>query len=186
MSSTGFGENLKKETVYDGPIPPQYSANRPVKEAVYGGSGAGTVYGGTNTGVQRGAAVPSSDTNKQANVFFLIAGFSLLNTLLLTSGAAAATAIGLGITRVVLSYTLANGGDTTPVFLLSGLLIAVFVALGIFARRGRSTAFLIGLLLYGADTAVLCVDGIALHIPSIVIHAIFLVGMFKGYRATQE
>ncbi|HLJ28435.1 MAG TPA: hypothetical protein VKY85_17110 [Candidatus Angelobacter sp.] len=204
MSSTGFGQGPKKETVYNGPTAAMGSASayggvatKPVKETVYGDPGApGTLYGGSGAGGTvynpaksagaRAETVPSDTLKKTANVFFVIAGFSLINVFLLTSGARFATAIGLGVTRVFLKQTLTSGGKTAPVFLLTALLIAVFVGLGVFARRGSGAAFLAGLLLYGADTAILCWDGFGLHVPSIVIHAIFLLSMFQGYRLTQE
>jgi hypothetical protein len=200
MSGSEFGQNPKKETVYNGPTVATGNAYgapgaKPVKETVYGGPGSGgTVYGSPSAGgpvrspasPSAGVKAASSPSGKEANVFFTIGALTLLNALLLSSGAKAATVVGLGITRVLLKQTQSTAGDTAPVFLLSAVLIAVFVALGVFAKRGSSVAFLIGLLLYGADTAVLCLDGIALHIPSIIFHGIFLAWMFKGYRLTNQ
>lgn len=198
--SDRFGPSSKKETVYSGPSPAMPGrtaygvATEPKKETVYGGPPAGgTVYSGPGTAgsaydpVKPAPVVAAAKSSgKEANVFFLIAVFTLINTVLLSNGALFATAIGLGITRVLFVQALANGSEPTPVYILSAALIAGFVGLGIFARRGVSTAFLIGLLLYGADVGILCWDGVAVHIPSIVVHVIFLVGMFKGYRLTQQ
>lgn len=194
MSSSQFGVGSKKETVYDGPTVGggagngYTSASKPVKETVYGGPGTGgTVYNPPQTGAAPPAATGASDSTKKAgNIFFVIAGLSLLNTLLLSSGARVATAIGLGVTRVFLKQAVGDGGETGQIFILSGVLIAIFATLGVFARRGAKMAFLVGLLLYGADTAILCWDSIVVHIPSIIVHGIFLASILKGYRSAAE
>lgn len=199
MSSGEFGAGSKKETIYDGPGPITPSASgyigtaaKPIKETVYGPGTGGTVYGGPDTvnnpaGSTRAAQTKTVATDgKSSRVFFLVAVFSLINTLLLSSGALAATAIGLGITRILYQQASQQGGEAGPVFLLSAVLIAVFAGLGLFARRGNSLAFLIGLLIYGADTVILCYDGVLIHIPAIIIHGIFLAGMLKGYRDAKE
>jgi len=201
MSTDQFGQSPKKETVYSGPSPVSAGgssygvATAPRKETVYNGpASGGTVYGGPGTtetaygpaqSARRAAVSTSSTGGKEANTFFLIAVLSLVNTLLMSSGAMLAMAVGLGITRVIFKQTLISGGDATPVYVLTAALIAVFVALGVFARRGSSTAFLVGMLLYGADTIVLGLDDLAVHIPSIVVHCLFLVAMFRGYRLTK-
>src|SRR5436190_21711474 len=90
MSSGGFGPGPKKETVYSGPSPPQsgntgYSgaASKPAGETVYGGPSApgATVY---NPAPQNNADVANAAQNekvgKAANIFYLIAGLSLVNT----------------------------------------------------------------------------------------------------------
>lgn len=57
------------------------------------------------------------------------------------------------------------------------------MALGFFAARGARAAFLIGLLLYAGDMAVLLLSANpAVHIVSIVVHAIFLFSIFKAFR----
>ena len=194
MPSGEFGQGPKKETVYNGPSPVMGgnyagTATKPIKETVYGGPGAGnTVYGGPGSG---GAtygptrtipvAANTAAVAKAANVFFLIAVFSLANTLLLSSGARFAMAIGLGITRIPLRM-----GAPGAIIVFTAIVIGIFVGLGIFARRGSSAAFLIGILFYGLDTVFLCVDGIALHIPSIIVHGILMAGMLRGYRLTRE
>jgi hypothetical protein len=66
---------------------------------------------------------------------------------------------------------------------LNALAIGAFVTLGIFAMRGVKAVFLIGLLLYAGDTAVLLLSANpALHIVSIVCHGIFLFSIFKAFR----
>ena len=122
---------------------------------------------------------------KAANIFYLIAGLSLVNTFLAISGLNLALALGLGITRIF-DQALKSGGSAGPVLVVNAAVAGVFVAIGVFAKRGSSAAFLIGLLLYAGDAVLLCIDGVLIHIPSIIVHGIFLAGLFGGYRLTRE
>jgi len=122
---------------------------------------------------------------KAANIFYLIAGLSLVNTFLAISGVNLALALGLGITRIF-DQALKSGGSAGPVLVVNAAVAGVFVAIGVFAKRGSSAAFLIGLLLYAGDAVLLCIDGVLIHIPSIIVHGIFLAGLFGGYRLTRE
>jgi hypothetical protein len=57
------------------------------------------------------------------------------------------------------------------------------VALGFFAARGAKAAYIIGLLLYAGDLAVLLLStNPAPHVISIVVHGIFLFSIFKAMR----
>jgi hypothetical protein len=161
-------------------------------ETVYGGPGLqpgapGTVYNGPGTGAPYSPAPPNSTTrsvqpsaitgSKAGGVFFLIAGFSAINTLLILGKAPFVLAIGLAMTRVQAQ------GDVVPVLILNAIAIGVFVMLGVFAAKGSKAAFLIGLLLYGGDMALLLFSSnAALHLPSIVVHGIFMFSIFKGFR----
>ena len=96
-----------------------------------------------------------------------------------------ALAIGLGITRSF-DAAIRKGGPIGPVLVINGVVACVFVVLGIVARSGGAWAFLVGILLYGADTIILWQDGPARHIPSLIFHAIFIFGMLGGYRALRR
>jgi hypothetical protein len=201
MSNTITGPGAKKETVYSGPSPqPKQSSGASTSAA--SASGGSTVYGGTapkpaggtvyndnqpaagtvyNPARQGAAASPSQTAanpapSKAGSVFFVIAGFSAINTVLLLAGAPFVMAIGLAVTRIRAE------GEMGAVLALNAVVIGIFVALGFFASRGSKAAFIIGLLLYAGDTALLLLDNPALHVVSIIVHGIFLFSIFKGLR----
>jgi hypothetical protein len=208
MSNTITGPGAKKETVYSGPSPqPRQSsgasatpssgntvyggpAPKSAGETVYNGLGAGsTVYGnqpasGTvySPARQGAAAGPSqaganAGSSKAGSVFFIIAGFSAINTVLTLASAPFVMAIGLAVTRIRAE------GEMGAVLAINAVAIGIFVALGFFASRGSKAAFLIGLLLYAGDTALLLLsENPALHVVSIIVHGIFLFSIFKGFR----
>jgi hypothetical protein len=162
------------------------------KETVYGGPGTqpnagGTVYNGPGlNGAAARTATPARTAQPQGagkgagkggNVFFVIAAFSAINAVLIMVKAPIVFALGLAITRVSADTPLG------AVLMLNAVAIGTFVILGIFATRGIKAAFIIGLLLYAGDTAVLLLSANpALHIISIVFHGIFLFSIFKGFR----
>jgi hypothetical protein len=190
MSTSGFGQGPKKETVYSGPAP------SPRQGTVYGGpsiqtaggtvyngpSPGGTVYNGPTTGAVASrpmAGTATTSTNvaaaKGARLFYVIAGFTGINTVLAFVGIR--FAIGVG----------AVNGTTLSAFLITNLLAAgLFVLLGIFTQGGSKMAFLAGMLLYGADLVWLAINNPALHIISIVIHGLFLYYLFSAYRQLPE
>jgi hypothetical protein len=209
MSNTTYGPGAKKETVYSGPSPQPKQSSGPSAPAssggstVYGGTApnanGGTVYNGMGTGstvygnqqtagtvfspARQSATTPTAQASasaapsKAGSVFFVIAGFSAINTLLLLVSAPFVMAIGLAVTRIRAE------GQTGAVLAINAVVIGIFVALGFFASRGSKAAFIIGLLLYAGDTALLLLDNPALHVVSIIVHGIFLFSIFKGLRS---
>jgi hypothetical protein len=209
MSNTTIGPGAKKETVYSGPSPQPKQSSGPSASAsassggstVYGGpapKAAGTVYNGLGAGstvygnqpaagtvynpARQGAAARPAQVgangapSKAGSVFFIIAGFSAINTVLLLASAPFVMAIGLAVTRIRAE------GQMGVVLAINAVVIGIFVALGFFASRGSKAAFIIGLLLYAGDTALLLLDNPALHVVSIIVHGIFLFSIFKGLR----
>lgn len=174
-----------------------FSEQGPKKETIYGGpppKTEGTVYGGTvydpsrqRTATRRRSSTSPEEARKFGNVFYVIAVFTMINTAKITFGFGGKTvwAIGLGVTRVFDAAVL-KGGPIGPVLVINGIVICVFVILGIFARNGSATAFLIGTLLYVADALLLWQDGAAHHVPSLLFHAIFLVVMVSGFFALKR
>ena len=154
-------------TVYGGP---------PAGGTVYNGPG-GSVYGGPAAAPGGAPAaqqkVVGGGAAKGAGIFFLIAAFTGINVVLMFVGIR--FAIGLGATRLV--------GDSFESMLVVSLVGAgVFALLGIFAKNGNKGAFLIGMLLYGGDLAFLVLNDPALHIISIIIHALFLYYLVNAFR----
>jgi hypothetical protein len=165
-------------TVYNGP------AVAPRGGVYNGAAGAGQAHNPALRSLTSGATAASAHAHKSGNVFFLIAALSIVNTFLAMSGAGIALALGLGITRMF-DASLSQGGSIGPVLAVNVLVAGVFVLIGIFARQGKSAPILIGLLLYLGDTVLLAIDGVALHIPSLVVHAIFLFSILRSYRSIQ-
>jgi hypothetical protein len=194
----------KKETVYSGPPVPNskgtvHSGPAPAPGGtVYNGPQArpaGTVYGGPASGGTvfsgpgnsgtvynpRQTAQPLAQTNsaatKGAGLFFLVAGFSVLNMLLVIAHAPFILAVGLAVVTLF--------GPASPVensTLFNVVAIGIVVLIGFFVRQGSKPALLIGMLLYAADGALFVIVGDAApHIMSIVAHGLFLMGMFRVF-----
>jgi len=182
--SSGFGQGPKKETVYSGPALDVKQA--PVYNSMAPASGGGTVYNGptpggtTYNGPARAASPPiaqppaaqvSTGATKGAGIFFVIAGFTAINMVLIFAGVR--FAIGIG----------SASGNNLPAFIAgNAIAICIFVLLGIFAKQGSKPAFIIGMLLYGADLVMLVLNNPELHIVSIVIHGFFLFRLFQAFR----
>lgn len=197
MSNGGFGQGPKKETLYSGPVP------TPGQGTAYAGpapsTGVGTVYNGPALGgtvyhgsTSGGAAYKGSPTGvlpsrptagpaaarsgagaKGASIFFLIAAFTGINTVLIFAGVQ--FGIGLGATRT-------TNAALSSILVVNVVAIGIFVLLGIFARGGSKIAFLIGMLLYAGDLVLLIMNDPALHVISIVIHGLFLFYLFNAFR----
>ncbi len=188
---TTSGTALKKETVYSGPPltpkqEPVYSGPSPLADTVPNaggtvyngtapGTGVGTVYNPRQTAIPAPQAPTQSVAVKGGNLFFLIAAFSVLNTLLIVAHAPFVMALGLAVTRLF--------GPDAPmanILFLNVMAVGVVILLGVFVRHGSKAALLIGMLLYAGDTVLFFTLGNAAgHIPSIIVHGIFIVGMFK-------
>src|SRR6476646_3419012 len=172
MPSTPTGTGMQKETVYGGP------GTQP--------NGGGTVYNGPGlSGATTCPPVTTRPVQRQANagrlasgnVFFVIAAFSAINAVLILSKAPIVFALGLAITRV------SPDSPIGFVVVLNAIAIGTFVVLGFFAARGAKSAFIIGLLLYAGDLAVLLLSANpALHVISIVVNGIFRCRNFKAMR----
>ena len=170
MSTTPAGVGTKKETVYGGP-----GTQPNVGGTVYNGRGLnGTA---TRTAAPARPIQTQASASRGGNVFFVIAAFSAINAVLILAKAPIVFALGLAITRISANSPLG------AVLVLNAIAIGAFAMLGIFASRGVKAAFIIGLLLYGGDTALLLLSANpALHVISIVCHGIFLFSIFKGLR----
>jgi hypothetical protein len=191
------GPGAKKETVYGGPSLPTsqgavYNGPSPAGATVYNGptpNSGGTVYNGPTPGMpnygpagtvynpRQMSPQPQLRSNdpagvQGANFFFAIAIFTAIRTAMIASGSAA---LGLGPT--------VSSDQMSMIVLINILIIGVFVLIGIFARHGSKAAFLIGMLLYGADTVLLLMSANpAAHVSGIVVHVIFLLGLVKYFR----
>jgi hypothetical protein len=181
--SSGFGQGPKKETVYSGPALGVKQA--PAYNSMATASGGGTVYNGptpggtTYSGPARPAAPPvaqppaaqtSTGATKGAGIFFVIAGFTAINMVLVFAGVR--FAIGIGSTDATNQAAFVAG---------NAIAICIFILLGVFAKQGSKAAFIIGMLLYGADLVMLVMNP-QLRIASIVVHGFFLFRLFQAFR----
>ena len=209
MPDTITGPGTKKETVYSGPGPQakqtpsaaSYSGMPPgTTGTVYNGPTGGTVYNGPASGgtVYNGPTAGTVYNPRQSvsrpvlsgsdpaavkgsNYFFAIAVFSALNAVLMLAGAS--VVLGSGVTTSKVSAQ----GAMTAILVVNVVIVGIFVLLGIAARSGSKPAFIIGMVIYGADTALLLLSGHPeLHIVGFVVHGIFLVGLFNAFRQLQN
>ena len=117
-----------------------------------------------------------------ANWFFLIAGFSVVNSLIYLSGSKLTFLIGLGITQFIGGYASSTGSEMVPfAVVLTFLIAAVFVFCGIFARKQQSWAFVTGMILYALDALLFIWVKDWL---SLAFHAFALFVLFGGAAAT--
>lgn len=137
-----------------------------VKETVYGepGSpGAGYNPNSYNTSFAKTNPLPDQ---KRARVFLIIAAVTALN--------------------LAVYHWAFYAGEQTSMVLTTLAVILVFGLLWVFAKRGSSAAYLIGMLLYGADTVLLLQNDFVRNGITIVTHVILLAYMFRGYRANRS
>jgi hypothetical protein len=103
-----------------------------------------------------------------ASWFFIIAGLSAINLLLMYSHQGLFFVIGLGANWIVQDLTL------------NIVIIVFFAVFGWLARTGQSWAFIIGMLMYAGDAAI-CVN---YHLwLSLAFHAYALYRIFEGLQA---
>lgn len=152
--------------------------------------------GGQGTAPAGGASAQSSafafayrrQMHSGANWFFWIAALSLINSVASLMKGGWSFLAGLGITQVFdgvaagLSGEL--GGAATAVALVLDLVVAgAFVGLGLLARRGLHWAFVIGMVVYALDGALLAFFQVWL---SVAFHAFALYGIYRGFAAARK
>jgi hypothetical protein len=119
-----------------------------------------------------------------ANWFFWIAVLSVINSVLLYTGRGWSFIFGLGITQIV--DTIAAESEAVPAVAavaVNAVIAGVFVLFGVMARKGRTWAFVVGMLIYALDGLlfVLVQDWL-----SAGFHAFALFCVFKGLQALNE
>jgi hypothetical protein len=118
-----------------------------------------------------------------ANWFFWIAGMSLVNSLVGLFGGHWGFVIGLGITQVIDAALTSGDGDVGARLLgplLTAAVAGVFIACGHFAREGRRSAFIAGMLLYVLDSLIFV---LVRDVLAVAFHAFALYCLIKGMRA---
>ena len=125
-----------------------------------------------------------------ANNFYWIAALSVINSLVLGFGGSSYFVVGLASTLIVDSVfvEIANSAGGSLVVKLIGLAISVCIAgifalFGLFANRGKSWAFIVGMVLYVLDTLLMLAFQ---EWMGLIFHGFFLFGLFGGLRALNE
>jgi hypothetical protein len=121
-----------------------------------------------------------------ANWFFWIAGMSLVNSVVGMFGGQWGFLIGLGITQVIDAVlTTADGDAGTRLLgpLLTTAVAGVFIACGHFAREGRRTAFITGMVLYVLDSLIFV---LVRDFLAVALHAVALFFLVKGMHAKDQ
>jgi hypothetical protein len=145
---------------------------------------------------------PAEDQELQKNLeavkngsgwFFVIAALSVINSVLNFFGARWAFIFGLGITQVAdgIGMAAAEEGLQGPGLWIVRLVAlgftvaaaAVFSLFGWLARKGYGWAFLVGIVLYALDAALLLA---LMEWRGIVFHIIALYFMVAGYSALRR
>jgi len=124
-------------------------------------------------------AVAAKQTQVGGDWFFWVAGFSVVNAVLLLIHAPFSFFFSLGVS----GYAARTVGGL-PAYLGATLVASVIIALcGLFARRGARWAFLVGMGLYLLD-ALLCL--LQAEYLEIAAHAYALYRLFQGLQAAGQ
>lgn len=120
-----------------------------------------------------------------ANWFYWIAALSLVNSVVSLSNGGWSFLAGLGITQIFdgVAHGLSGqlGGGASAVALVLDLVVAgCFVGLGLLARKGMRWAFVVGMVAYALDGALLALLQVWL---SFAFHAFALYSVYRGFVA---
>ena len=129
-------------------------------------------------------AVAAKKTQVGGDWFFWIAGFSLVNSVIGLLGAGIHFVIGLGTTELFDAFGSRSGATGKGIALgLDLLAAAVYALFGLFARKGARWAFVVGMIFYLLDGALLLVvkDWLA-----VAFHAYALFRIFQGLQAAGQ
>jgi hypothetical protein len=119
-----------------------------------------------------------------ASWFFWIAGLSVLNTILTLAGVEWSLVLGLGTTQIADGLAVAIGGAAFAVPIVVNLVVVgLFVLFGVYARKGRYWAFVVGMVLYGLDALIFVPFGDWLPVG---FHAFALVMIALGVNALRK
>ncbi|MGI4789183.1 MAG: hypothetical protein ACRYFS_10080 [Janthinobacterium lividum] len=126
-------------------------------------------------------AVAERRTQVGGDWFFWIAGFSVINSVLLFTGVHIQFVLGLGITDRINSVV--NGLSQGAAIGLDILASAFFALFGLFSRKGALWAFVVGAVFYAMDGVLLVKSS---NWFSLAFHAYALYRIFGGFQAAQQ
>ena len=118
-----------------------------------------------------------------ASWFYWIAGFSIVNSILVATGSNWGFALSLGVTSLTDALAGGFGGSAKAVGMtLNAMACAILVLFGFFAGKGQAWAFIIGMILLGLDTVL---TGLLQMWLSLAFHVFALFCIFAGFRASR-
>jgi hypothetical protein len=130
------------------------------------------------------AAASIAQMKSGASWFYWIAALSLVNSISAFSGSTWRFIIGLGITQIIDEFGSNLGGAGKGVTLVLDLLAAgVLVLFGIFANKGHSWAFIVGMILFALDGIIFLLVQDWLGVG---FHAFVLFCLVRGFLACRE
>ncbi len=123
-----------------------------------------------------------------ARWFYWIAGLSMINSIAASFDGRWSFLAGLGITQFISGVALGLsedlGGTVTVIaFILDALVAAFFVFLGVFAGKGHTWAFVVGLVIYVLDGLIFL--AFQLWLP-LAFHVFVCYCLFKGLAANRK
>ncbi len=125
-----------------------------------------------------------------ANWFFWIAALSMINSLVLLAANGRWNFLaGLGVTQLIDALALGMsenlGGTTTTIIalLLDVMVAGIFVGLGLFARKGQTWAFALGMVIYVLDALLFLFVQDWL---SVAFHAYVIYRLYKGFASSRK
>jgi hypothetical protein len=123
-----------------------------------------------------------------ARWFFWVAALSLINSVVILANGNWGFLAGLGITQIISGFALGMSEDlgvgvTVVAFALNLIVLLICVGFGIFAQKGHTWAFVVGMVLYAADGLIFLwvQDWLSLG-----FHAFVLYGMYRGLAANRR
>lgn len=127
------------------------------------------------------------------NWLFVIAGVSLINSIIYLTGDSLNFIVGLGITKLIdcATATLAadNGITGNTIIRIVGfgvniIIAGTFVVLGVLGRKRYTWAIIVGMILYALDGIIFLLLGT--YWVGILFHGLALVGLWSGLKTTNE
>jgi len=130
-----------------------------------------------------------SSVNKDAGWFFFIGGLSIINTVLIHTGAGLSFVVGLTITQFIDAFGIGmvqatqteSAVQIIPIItsILSVGISLLFLLFGWFGRKCMRIPFLIGIILYILDSLLLALFPSVL---SIIFHIVAIIFLFRGWK----
>jgi len=130
------------------------------------------------------SATAMAQMKSGASWFYWVAVLSMVNSVSAFAGSSWRFILGLGVTHVIDQLSRDLGAAGKGVALVLDLLAAgVLVLFGIFANKGHSWAFLVGMILFALDGVLFLLVQDWLGVG---FHAFILFCLFRGFTACRE
>jgi hypothetical protein len=119
-----------------------------------------------------------------ASWFYWVAGLSLVNSIVAFTGGNFRFIFGLGVTQLIDEFASQMSGSSQMIALALNIAAAgIFILFGVFAHKGHTWAFIIGMVLFALDGVILV---LARQWLGVAFHAYVLFRLFQGFTACRE